>query len=93
MLDPKLEAKELRGREAKRLLEEPLLIEAFESVRAGCIAKFAEPLASEQLEELSRLYRSFLKLENYIKHSIREGADAKKLLDAMEKTNQVNGQG
>jgi hypothetical protein len=49
-------------------------------------------LDAVQLDELWRTYRLFLKLEDYIKKAIREGADASKLLAAAAKTDAVNGQ-
>ena len=94
MLDPKLEAQDRRGRDAQQVLEAPVFKEAFDSVRGACLETFAkDALDPEQLLRAWLVYRLFLKLEGYINKAVREGADAKKLLDAMDKANQVNGQG
>ena len=94
MPDPKLEAQENRGREAERILESPVLKDAFESVRNACLQTFAtDALDPEQLLRAWLVYRLFLKTEDYIKKAIREGADASKMLAVIAKTDAVNGQG
>lgn len=83
-----------RGREAQQLLDHPMLKEAFGSVRDACLKTFAtDALDPEQLLRAWLVYRLFLMLEAYIAKAIRDGADASHILAAMERTDQVNGQG
>lgn len=94
MDDPKLQAQENRGREAAQVLEAPVFKDAIESVRDVCLKTFAtDALDPEQLLRAWLVYRLALKLEDYIKRAIRDGADASKLLAAIAKTEAVNGQG
>jgi protein involved in temperature-dependent protein secretion len=73
--DPQLLREISRGEQAKRLLDNPLLQEAFTTIRASLHEKFAASPAAdrEAREEIYRLLKVTGELERHLKTALETG--------------------
>ena len=78
-----------RGSEAKRLLNDALLKEAFESIQAEIVAKMDQPnLAIDAIERLYLLRQAANSFVGYFKRVVADGDTAKAHLDDLVKADE-----